>query len=269
MVYAMQANSAGHHFDHQMSIFDTSHEKRQGSLANLARPGVHTGIRRVEAKRAIFHEGDEALTVYEVLFGFVKLYRLLPDGRRLITGFALEGNFFGFVTQKHYTHSAASVTETLLQPRSLSRLWRAVDEDPILAKRLLVQSSDALENAQTQMLLLGRKGAPERVASFLLAMAARQGDGKELAPSVYLPMTRTDIADYLGLVAETVCRALTIMKQRGIIEIREDKHIDLKNVIELSHYAQSDGIEPWITNFCNGENGDGRYQHNKVGHLAA
>jgi CRP/FNR family transcriptional regulator len=176
-----------------------------------------SSVQSVEAGKALFAEGDDADNVYEVVGGMLKLYKLLPDGRRQIMGFVTTGDLLGLSFGGAYLYTAEAVTDVTLCRYTRARFDRLVDEVPGFARRLLAVRSDELRTAQDQMLLLGRKTAVEKIASFLLTLADRQADSKD--PNVVnVPMGRCDIADYLGLTTETVCRTLTKLKSTGVIK---------------------------------------------------
>ena len=122
----------------------------------------------------LFAEGDEADSVYEVVRGMVRLYKLLPDGRRLITGFLSAGNLLGLAPEGVCVYSAEAITDVTVCRYKRSAFERLIDEVPGFARQLLAVTSHELQAAQDQMLLLGRKSATEKVASFLLLMADRQ-----------------------------------------------------------------------------------------------
>ncbi len=168
----------------------------------------------------VINEGDEASSVFNVVSGCVKLYKLLPDGRCQITGFLLPGDFCGIATDGTYSYSAAAIepTEICILPRR--KLEAVFVRRPELERRLLAIVSHELSVAQDQMLLLGRKTAAERVAAFLLNLCHR---GKRIGWSenpIHLPMTRADIADYLGLTIETVSRTFTALKKNKLIQLQ-------------------------------------------------
>jgi CRP/FNR family transcriptional regulator, anaerobic regulatory protein len=165
----------------------------------------------------LFAEGDTADSVYEVVQGTLRLYKLLPDGRRLITGFLSAGHLLGLAPEGICVYTAEAITEVTLCRYKRAAFERLIDEVPGFAKRLLAVTSHELRAAQDRMLLLGRKTATEKVASFLLLMAERHGE--EGADEIDVPMTRSDIADYLGLTIETVSRTLTKLKQDGLIAL--------------------------------------------------
>ncbi len=160
-------------------------------------------------------EGDPADSYFTLTSGTVKLYKLLPDGRRQITGFAGKSDFVGLAASSGYAYSAQAI-DRVGYCRFTRRGFRVLlDDHPVMEQRLLALASNELVAAQEQMLLLGRKTACERVASFLLAQQRRTGDGDRLS----LPMTRGDIADYLGLTVETVSRSFTRLRTDGLIAL--------------------------------------------------
>jgi CRP/FNR family transcriptional regulator, anaerobic regulatory protein len=164
-------------------------------------------------------EGEPADHFFNVTSGTAKLFKLLPDGRRQITGFVTVGHFLGLAVSETYAFSAEAIDHVHYCRFSRARLRSLLDDFPAMEQRLLDVASNELVSAQEQMLLLGRKTARERLASFL-AMRSRY-----VAPNLgqrtrfALPMTRGDIADYLGLTIETVSRTLTKLRSEGLIEI--------------------------------------------------
>jgi len=172
--------------------------------------------------QTIFQEGDEADYVYNIVSGSVRLFKLLPDGRRQITGFLFESDFLGLALKERYAYSAEAVSETAVCRFPRGKLERLFEDMPRLETRLLDQASNELIAAQDQMLLLGRKTAVERLSSFLFALARRQGSA-----SLDLPMTRTDIADYLGLTIETVSRSFTKLRRTGVIATHDAHSVEI------------------------------------------
>lgn len=147
----------------------------------------------------------------------MKLYRLLPDGRRQITGILFKGDFLGLGGR-----AMAAFTAEALTPLSACRFRRTdferlLEELPALEHRLVAMAGDELMAAQEQIVLLGRKTAKERNASFLVRLATRMEQRGEPKGVVHLPMTRLDIADYLGLTIETVSRSFTYLKTARLI----------------------------------------------------
>jgi CRP/FNR family transcriptional regulator len=176
-----------------------------------------SSLHRKAPGEVLFAEGDKADAIYEVLRGTVRLCKLLPDGRRLIIEFLSAGHLLGLAMDGDYVYTAEVITDVTVCRYKRAAFERLIDEVPGLARRLLAVASDELRAAQERMLLLGRKSATEKVASFLMLMASQQGG--EDAEEVAVPMTRSDIADYLGLTIEAVSRTLTKLKQHGVIAL--------------------------------------------------
>lgn len=199
-------------------------------------------FQKVAAGKTVFSEGDDAECIYEVVRGMLRLYKLLPDGRRQITGFLSAGHILGLAHDRFYIYAAEAITEVTLCRYSRTHFDRFVDELPGFARRLLAVTSDELRAAQDQMLLLGRKTAMEKIASFLLMMAERQSD-EAATDEVQIPMGRSDIADYLGLTTETVSRVLAKLKGRGAIKLPTPARIALSDRDQLEELAAGELTE--------------------------
>ena len=198
-----------------------------------------SSLRRLQAGEVMFAEGDEADAIYEVVRGTLKLYKLLPDGRRQVTGFLSAGHLVGLAHENLYLYTAEAITAVTVCRYPRVRFDRLVEEVPGFARRLLAATSDELRAAQDQMVLLGRKAAEEKVASFLHTMGRQRGGGED-PDEVLLPMSRSDIADYLGLTIETVSRTLSKLKADCIIAIPCASSIKLCDRERLRHLATGD-----------------------------
>ena len=194
-----------------------------------------SSLHRKAPGEALFAEGDEADSVYEVVHGMLRLCKLLPDGRRQITGFLSAGQFLGLAPEGICVYTAEAITEATLCRYKRPAFDRLIDEEPGFAKRVLAVASHELSAAQNQMLLLGRKAALEKVASFLLLMAEQAGEDEDA--SIGLPMSRGDIADYLGLTTETVSRTLTKLKQDRLIVLPTPDRIKIRDRGQLEELA--------------------------------
>ena len=193
----------------------------------------------VSGGQALFHEGDPNHYVFNVVSGAVKLYRLLPDGRRQITGFLFQGDFLGLGGR-----DVSKFTAEALVPLQACRFKRGdfdqlLNALPALEHRLVALAGDELMAAQEQIVLLGRKTAKERLASFLVRLGERQHQLGAEAHHVHLPMTRLDIADYLGLTIETVSRVMTQLKTSGLIRLLPGNDIEISDPVRLK--ALGDG----------------------------
>lgn len=191
-------------------------------------------------RQVIFQEGEPADYVYNVSGGNLRLYKLLIDGRRQITGFLRPGDFLGLVAADCYAYSAEAIDFVELCCISLTDLKHLMRTIPEVRDRLLDMSRDELTAAQEQMLLLGRKSAREKVLSFLLLLASHDDDASNRQSAVVaLPMTRTDMADYLGLTIESVSRTITALKNDGLIELQATNRIFIPS---LDAAAKAAGI---------------------------
>jgi CRP/FNR family transcriptional regulator, nitrogen fixation regulation protein len=161
----------------------------------------------------IFGECEPAEYVYQVKKGAVRTYKLLSDGRRQISAFHLEGDLFGLTSGEFHRFTAEAVVTTTLRLLTRKSVEVTAGEDRALARDMLNLTTRSLRHAEDHMLLLGRKDSLEKVAAFLLEMDQRL-HGSEL---ITLPMTRRDIADYLGLTLETVSRALSRLRRAGAV----------------------------------------------------
>lgn len=169
-----------------------------------------------ESGSAIFWEGDPATHVFKVVEGVLRIFNILADGRRIITGFIYPGEILGLSLDDRYRYTAEAVNEVKLRRFSRSRFREAIDESSELRPLFVTRLCEEMASAQKQMVLLASKSAEERVCSLLLALA-RRGESRA-KPVVALPMSRLDMADYLGLTIETVSRTLTSLTNRGVIE---------------------------------------------------
>lgn len=187
----------------------------------------------------VFYEGDRADYLFNVTAGTVRLYKLLPDGRRQITGFLYPGDFLGLATGDLYAYTAETVEDVHLCRFPRGTLEALMQEVPRLEKRLLGMASNELMEAQDQMLLLGRKTAQEKIASFLLMVSRRAAKRGQDDNPIDLAMGRADIADFLGLTTETVSRTFTQFKTTGVIRLLENSRVKLNNKAALEALADS------------------------------
>ena len=204
----------------------------------LSRLRTITTVVRLDPHATLFQEGEPAEHLSNVVEGAVKLYKLLPDGRRQITGFLFPGDFLGVALNKTYAYSAEAVTKLRLCRFPRQRMENLLHELPNLEHRLLEMAGNELVAAQDQMLLLGRKTARERLASFLLMVSRRLVARGQPASPLPLPMSRSDIADYLGLTIETVSRTFTQLRKDGIIALPEQTRVEIVKRETLEELAE-------------------------------
>ena len=172
----------------------------------------------------IYGETDPADYLYKVVSGAVRIYKILSDGRRQIGGFYLPGDVFGLESGDEHTLAAEAVTDAKVLIVKRSAVSALAARDATVASELYALTARELRRAQDRILLLV-KSAQERVASFLLEMTERAAAGN----TIDLPMSRQDIADYLGLTIETVSRTLTSLESAAAIEVPASRRIVLCN----------------------------------------
>ena len=190
--------------------------RKSTAIDPLARFGT---VVTLEPGQTLFSEGDEAIYYYKVVSGAIRSYSLMPDGRRQIADFFVSGDFFGLTDHALQSFAAEAITATnLLRYRRHNVDEQAVAQ-PALARYLLDIACANLHAARHQLVLLGRKTAEERIASFLLSLFERIGRVEEEDDIIDLPMSRTDIADHLGLSTETVSRTFTGLARRGLLSL--------------------------------------------------
>ena len=196
----------------------TSRTPRPNSLGDL---GITSGSNPIVSlneftyKRGteIYGEKEPAEHVYQVKTGAVRSYKLLTDGRRQIGAFHLVGDIFGLENGSVHRFTAEAVVKTTVRLIKRQSLEAVAESDAVVTRNLLSLTTSKLEHAENHMLLLGRKTSLERVAAFLIEMDARL----TATGVVALPMSRRDIADYLGLTLETVSRAISRLHRAGLL----------------------------------------------------
>jgi CRP/FNR family transcriptional regulator len=189
--------------------------------------------------QTLFHEGDPATRVFTVTSGTLKLYKLLPDGRRQVTGFMHPGDFLGMSMDDEHAFSAEALEDAQLCWFPRNRFDDFVEENGPMERELYRMAAHELAAAQQQMVLLGRKTAAERLASFLIVLAER---GERIpgraANLVRLPMSRSDIADYLGLTKETVSRVFSSFRRDRLVRLRTSDEIEIIDRQGLDQLAE-------------------------------
>jgi CRP-like cAMP-binding protein len=190
---------------------------------------------RLARGQTLFFEGDPAVFFHEVVAGTMRCCRLVPDGRRTILRFAGPGSFLGIGCVGVYGYTAEAVTEVVVRGHRLSGL-EAEMADAGLRARVLAALREELAATRSQMLLLGRMSAAERLAAFLVGYATRepQADG-----CIELPMTRSDVADHLGLTVETVSRKLHELDDLGLIRIETPSRIRILEPDRIEAIAEA------------------------------
>ena len=173
----------------------------------------------------IFGEGETAEYVYQVISGSVRTHRLLRDGRRQIDEFHFAGDYFGIEAGDSHRVTAEAMVDTTVRMVRRGALSELAAQRSDVAKALFRLTVAGLQRSQDHVLMLGRKSACERVVGLLIDLADRVGAREELD----VPMSRQDMADYLGLTIETVSRTLTQLQADGVIALPTTRHIVLRD----------------------------------------
>ena len=186
----------------------------QGAAPRSANEPQGVSLRLAKGEE-LFAEGETAEYFYKIISGTVRTYKLLSDGRRQIDAFHLAGDIFGIEAGAEHRFSAEAVGNATVVAYRRSGLDRLTREHPGFGQQVMSSMMRSLERAQDHMLLLGRKTAQEKIATFLLDLAERLHEHDHFE----LPMLRSDIADHLGLTIETVSRMLAELARKGLIEL--------------------------------------------------
>ena len=188
---------------------------------------------RLNAGSCLYYEGDPVDWLYQVTSGVVRLTRLLTDGRRQVIAFGYPGDIVGFPADGVHHTDCEALSETRLQPYRRACLEDGAC-DPVLHRALLQSALREISAMQDHFMMLGRKSAAEKVASFLSVLADRVGEEVGAYKQFKLPMSRSDIADFLGLTTETVSRTFTQLRKSKIIAIENIQTIVLLRPTALS-----------------------------------
>lgn len=193
--------------------------------------------------RAIFWEGDAAKDVFFLLNGCVRVHRTLQHGRRAILGFMRAGSLLGVSFQETYLFTAEAITPARLRRLPRRRFLNLVDESPSLRPKLHAEMCSETTTAQDQIVCLGRTGADERVANFLLNLARHPCSNPRCPEEMEIPFSRLDIADYLGLTVETVSREISRLKRKGVITTSGPHKVRVVRLRSLREIARM-GLHP-------------------------
>lgn len=204
----------------------------------LPRLAALATIIEVARGQTFIHEGEPAEHFYVLIQGGAKLYKVLPDGRCQIIGFESGDSFLGLAASEAYAFSAEAIEPTRMCRLSRPSLMGIIRDFPALEQRLLRVAVHDLVQAQERMLLLGRMTAIERTASFLLRQRMQSRPRDTLSSRIRLLMSRSDIADYLGLNVETISRCLSQLVKRGVITVPNVHEVAIIDLSRLEVLAQ-------------------------------
>ena len=209
----------------------------------MARLRAIGGTRLYRKGSVVFEQDAPVKTVTVIADGTVRLYHLLPDGRRQVIGFLGPGDLLGGLKRASGAHcTAEAVVDVIACAFSRRGFLDLLTVYPQLTYGLLFTATDEIEAQQDHVVLLGRKHLEERLAAFLILFSRRWKFDDEPVDEVKLPMTRADIADYLGLTVESVSRAFTRFRKQGLIEMPDTHRVVLRNLPALLSMAGFDEV---------------------------
>jgi len=222
-----------------MYVTIQGHHTSKSALAPLVSAKPKTAETRLKAGDYLYFGGDEVEWLYQVISGVVRLTRLLEDGRRQVIAFGYPGDIIGFPSDGLHHTDCESLTDARLQPFRLAHLESGMG-DPALHGALLQAALREISSMQDHFMMLGRKSATERLASFLCVLAERVGEDLGGYRQISLPMCRSDIADFLGLTAETISRTFSQLRKSQIITIENTNTIVIQKPKALLNLSLRD-----------------------------
>lgn len=199
-----------------------------------------TNERSLSAHEHLFMANDSQTHIYQVLDGVVGIYKMLADGRRQIVTFCYPGDLIGVENSGTWRHHGEALCDTRIRCISLSTIDALVKSEPAFGQALVQSLATELAETRDQLLSLGRKSALEKVATFLLRISRRNQRENRDETRLFLPMTRAEIADYLGLTIETVSRNITRLKTSGLIRLESKNKVQILDIDQLEDLAEGD-----------------------------
>lgn len=192
------------------------------------------------AGKPLFFEGDDADYVYEIAEGVVRTSKILFDGRRQVLSFGYPGDVVGLSHDHFYHCDCEAVSDVRLCIHQKNAFNTTVEKDPSFFNELLRYAALEVNHMQEHFIMLGRKSAMEKVASFLAALMGRVGESNDCRVCFDIPMPRSDIADFLGLSHETVSRTLTRLRLAGVIDLPNKHRVCVRQPSTLKALAEQE-----------------------------
>ena len=199
-----------------------------------------TQIHTLKAGQPLFYEGDKSEFVYQVLEGLLRTTKVMANGRRQVLTFGYPDDIVGLSHDCCYHNDCEAVVPTKILVLKKNAYSINNGTDQVLFDRLLKLAACEVSNMQEHFMMLGRKSAIEKIASFLLAIGSRTGHVENGRIAFNLPMKRSDIADFLGLTIETVSRVLTQLRKDGLIDLKNPHEVSILKKNALCELADSD-----------------------------
>jgi CRP/FNR family transcriptional regulator len=201
-----------------------------------------TTRRIVEPGTELVADSTDITHFSNILSGVVKLTKTLADGRQQIVGLQFAPDFLGRPFKRESSLNVEAATKVMACSFPKTTIDNLIKQSPELEHRILRQTLNELDEARDWMMTLGRKTAAEKVASFLHLVASHidpENSVVDGAACFELPLSRADIADFLGLTIETVSRQFTKLRKDGVIDVENNRKIHVKSMLRLRHCAQA------------------------------
>lgn len=196
------------------------------------------------AGQTIYWEGDEANSVFLVAMGVLRISRCLVDGRRGVIGFLFPDEMLGLSARGKHAYTAEAITDCYVRALSREKVNSLLAETPNLREELITVLCEEISRTQTHLMVLSQRCAEERVANFILEVAAKSGHKLGSRVEIKIPMSRLDVADYLGLTVETVCRAFAKLKKANYIRTIGRGVVTIERMADLRDFACADADGP-------------------------
>jgi len=209
----------------------------QSAQIQLDRGFTTTSERTLDSHEHLYMVGDQHTHVYQVLEGVIGVYQMLADGRRQIVSFYYPGDLIGAVDQGNTSQHAEALCDSRVRCIPVKTIETLISSEPGFGQAMLATVATELAETRDQLLSLGRKSAAEKLATFLLRISRRNAREGQDDAQLYLPMTRAEIGDYLGLTIETVSRNMTRLRAAGIIHLESKSKVQILNVEKLVELA--------------------------------
>ncbi len=226
-----------------VTLWGSSKGKKAELLTSEERAqlSVIASVVRFKKGMQIYRQGDPADAVFNLTSGVVKSYRALPGEREHINAFLFADDLFGLAEEGKYANSAKAVTAVSAYRLPVAALESRLRKDASLEFHVICKLCHDLRVAQRQAFLLGRHHALAKVAIFLQLLKHYQDARGEGTKELYLPMSRSDIGDYVGMSLETVGRSFRTLTGRGIIAFRDKRHVQIMDRARLEALTSMDG----------------------------
>ncbi len=208
----------------------------------LSRLETIKSYKSFEAGQPIIWRGDELVTFASVVVGIASLSRTMEDGRTQVVGLLLPSDFIGRPGREYVDFDVTAVTDVTLCQFQRKPFEALVEEVPHISQRMMEMALDELNAAREWMVLLGRKTAREKIATFLEMVVRRSTIPSHAVKQYTLPLTREEIANFLGLTLETISRQLSAMKKEGIVAFEGRRNFVIKDLAAL-HLASGDDAD--------------------------